>query len=151
MLYSFDFHELLHTQGFTLLKLANPHGTGCDEWGGTWSNTDTKSWKDNPEVGTVMDRVIMSARLLPPDRGSPQPTLSTYNVILLAGPAPACQHRPFQEECRCHLPVATLVCKNAVSHHITACCLSLIAPCNRLLRRASGQAAWLALASSGCR
>ena len=44
-------HQLLFMQGFTLLKLANPHGRGGQEWGGAWSNNDTKSWRDNPEVG----------------------------------------------------------------------------------------------------
>jgi hypothetical protein len=37
-------------QGFTLLKLANPHGKGCTEWHGAWGNMDSKSWKDHPQV-----------------------------------------------------------------------------------------------------
>jgi hypothetical protein len=41
-------------QGFSLLKIANPHGTGCCEWRGTWSNYDTKSWKEHPEVGIFL-------------------------------------------------------------------------------------------------
>jgi hypothetical protein len=40
-------------QGFTMLKLANPHGKGSKEWSGAWSDTDMARWKMHPEVSLL--------------------------------------------------------------------------------------------------